>query len=254
MSISTAARKAGPFIGNDAATAFAFAFKVFGSADLLVMQADIASGVETALTLDSDYTVTLNGDQDNNPGGTVTLLTGALPLGQKLVITTSIAELQAVAVTNQDGFNPDLLNDALDLVTMLVQQLREVAERSLTFPITGAPSSAMLPGPAERAGKMLMFDGDGNPLLMAIAPGGTVPGAQAAAGIVDGANRDFTFVAAAGATPAPIVFVGGIFQTPGDDYAAPAFVSGITWKISFTSAPIAVDPANPPRVRVLLLA
>ena len=75
MTISTTDRKAGPFDGNDVTVAFPFTFKVFSTADLYVVKADTATGNETVLVLDSDFTVSLNADQDVNPGGTLTMLT-----------------------------------------------------------------------------------------------------------------------------------------------------------------------------------
>lgn len=238
MTISATSRKAGPFIGNNTASTFAFAFKVFAAADLLVVTAAASTGAEATLELESDYSVVLNGDQDNNPGGSITLLAGPLATGAKLVITSRIGELQSTAVTNQSGFYPDVLNNSLDLVTVLVQQLRELATRTLIFPVTEtAPAVALPPAPL-RAGTILGFDGNGNLALLPIAPGGGVPGAQASPQAVDGQNLDFTFVAAAGTTPVPLVFVGGILQALGDDYSAPVFVSGSTWKITFTSPPV----------------
>lgn len=253
MSISTTVRKAGPYIGNNAATVFGFAFKVFLDADLLAVETETETGTDTVLTLDSDYSVSLNADQDNNPGGTITLLKGALATGFTLVITTAIAELQPTAVTNQSGFYPDILNNALDLVTILVQQLKEQAGRALTFPVSDS-SPAALPAPALRAGTLLGFDAAGGLALLPVAPGTGVPGAQAATGTVDGANQNFSFVAAGSPTPVPLVYLGGIFQRPGIDYGALVSLGGNLWRIPFVNAPIAVDPASPPAITVVLLA
>ena len=73
MTIASSTRKAGPFTGDDASTVFAFSFKVFSASDLYVVKAVAATGAETVLTLTTDYTVSLNADQNNSPGGTVTL-------------------------------------------------------------------------------------------------------------------------------------------------------------------------------------
>jgi hypothetical protein len=247
MTISSVIRKAGPFIGNGGASTFAFAFKVFAATDLLVVTAETDTGAETTLTLNSDYSVALNADQDGNPGGSITLLAAPLATGFVLVITTAIPQLQGTAVTNSGGFYPDVFNAALDLLTVYAQQLREVLDRSLSFPVTDAATAALPPAPS-RAGKIFAFDANGNPSLITVAPGGIIPGAQAAAGAVDSVNKDFTFTAAAGATPIPLVFAGGVFQSPGTDYVLPVFVSGSSWKITFIAAP----PSGP--ITVLLLA
>lgn len=84
MTIASSTRKAGPFTGDDASTVFAFSFKVFSAADLYVVKAvAVATGAETVLTLTTDYTVSLNADQNNSPGGTVTL-TSVLASGHTL--------------------------------------------------------------------------------------------------------------------------------------------------------------------------
>ena len=79
MTIPATTRKAGPFTGNGSNTAFPFTFKVFTTTDVAVIKAD-ADGVESTLTLDSDYSVTLNSDQDATPGGTVTYPISGSPL------------------------------------------------------------------------------------------------------------------------------------------------------------------------------
>ena len=63
MTISSPNRIAGPYTGNGSTTTFAFSFKVFAAADLQVVQLIVASGLETTLTLNTDYTVTLNQNQ-----------------------------------------------------------------------------------------------------------------------------------------------------------------------------------------------
>ena len=54
MTISSTTRKAGPFTGNGVTVAFPFAFKVFTVADVLVVQAVTATGIETTKTLTTD--------------------------------------------------------------------------------------------------------------------------------------------------------------------------------------------------------
>ena len=143
MTISSNSRKAGPYSGNDVATAFAFAFKVFSEADVLVVFTS-ASNAETVLTLTTDYTVTLNADQDTNPGGSVTL-PAALVTGTKLTITSSVADLQPVTLTNNGGFYPRVINDALDRATIQIQQLKEKLGRALVWPISLPGATLPLP-------------------------------------------------------------------------------------------------------------
>ena len=144
MTISSTTRKAGPYAGNDVAVSFPFAFKVFAAADVLVVFTS-ASNVETVLMLTTNYTVSLNSNQDTNPGGTVTLLT-SLATGEKLTLSSAVANLQPVDLTNNGGFYPSVINKALDRSTIQIQQLAEKVSRALVWPISSA--GATLPEPA----------------------------------------------------------------------------------------------------------
>ena len=136
MTISSQSRKAGPFTGNGSTTAFPFAFKVFLASDVYVVRAN-TSGVESVLTSGTDYSVTLNSNQNSNPGGTVTL-TSALASNFKLVITSAVPNLQPVDITNNGGFYPKVINDALDRVTIMAQQIAQEASRGVKVPITSS--------------------------------------------------------------------------------------------------------------------
>ena len=238
MTISSTARAAGPFTGSGSTATFPFSFKVFDQTDLLVLRLTVAGGAIAALALTSDYTVALNADQDANPGGSITLTAGNLATGYTLTITTDVAALQGVQLVNGGGFYPDVINAALDRLTILVQQLREKFGRALQAPITESGQNFVLPAAAERAGKLLTFDANGNPALVPMAPGSGVPGAQSATGTVDGANNNFTFAASPTSTPVPLIYVGGIFRTPGTDYTLPfTNMGGGVWKVVFINAP-----------------
>lgn len=134
MTISSEVRKAGPFSGNDVTTAFSFSFKVFSTADVLAVSAD-SLGLETDLIEGVDYTVSLNANQNANPGGTVTL-TSPLATGYTLVLTSQVQNLQPTDLTNQGGFYPAVINAALDRATIQIQQLSEKVDRSAKLPIT----------------------------------------------------------------------------------------------------------------------
>lgn len=247
MTISSTTRVAGPFTGSGTTATFPFAFKVFEASDLQVAMLDVAAGTITTLALTTDYTVALNADQDSSPGGSITLTAGDLATGFELTITTDIANLQGLDLTNGGAFYPDVINAALDLLTILVQQLALQMARSLQVPFGDSTTNMTLPGAAQRAGMTLMFDAAGNPQLVPVAPGGTIPGAQSAVGTINGTNKIFTFAASTQTTPIPIIFVGGVFQTPGSDYPEPTLVDGV-WQVEFIAAPT-VGP-----VTVVLLA
>jgi len=164
MTISSTNRKAGPYIGNGTASVFPFYFKVFVNTDMEVIRLDLTTSTEATLALNTDYTVTLNADQNATPGGTITLVSGVLPVGFNLVITSAIPNLQLTDLTNQGGFYPDVINDALDKVTIQVQQLNLTAQAALYFPISDPDNiKGELPSQIQRANKVLTFDNDGQP-------------------------------------------------------------------------------------------
>jgi hypothetical protein len=133
LTISSTNRKAGPFTGNGVTVAFPFAFKVFATTEVLVVQA--IAGIESTQTLVTDYTVVLNADQNANPGGTVTRLVPPA-VGATLILTSQVANLQATDLTNLGGFYPKVINDALDRTTIQIQQLAEQASRSIKVGIS----------------------------------------------------------------------------------------------------------------------
>lgn len=126
MTIQSTDRKAGPFLSG---TALPFEFKVFSKEDIAVIYTD-AEGVEVVLVLDSDYSVTLNADQDDNPGGTATLTTSIVS-GDRANIIGDLAYDQGTDIRNQGGFEPEIIEDALDRATIQIQQLKEITDRTL---------------------------------------------------------------------------------------------------------------------------
>lgn len=164
MTISSTTRKAGPYVGNSSATSFAFAFKVFAKADIEVKLTVLSTGAISTLVLDTDYTVTLNADQNANPGGTVTYNPSGTPMPstKTLTITSIVAATQGTDITNGGGFYPDVIEDMADRATIGVQQNAEAIARSLQFPIVDAALTATLPTAALRANKAVVFDASGN--------------------------------------------------------------------------------------------
>jgi len=146
MTINSTIRKAGPFIGNGATTTFPFGFKVFAAGDVLAVKLTVSTNVQTTLVLNTDYTVTLNQDQDSNPGGSITLTAGALPSGYTLTMTSDVQNLQPTDLTNQGGFYPDVINDALDRATIQIQQIQTGVDSSIRLPLSST-ANTVLPDP-----------------------------------------------------------------------------------------------------------
>ncbi|MBN9642943.1 MAG: hypothetical protein J0I68_30740 [Achromobacter sp.] len=167
MTISSTTRKAGPFLGNDATTAFPFLFKVFKKQDVAVTLTD-ASGADTLLMLDSDYSISLNADQDANPGGQIIYpRTGnPMPTGFRLSVTGGLPYDQPTDIQNTGGFYPQVVEDMSDRSTIQIQQLVEESRRSLKFSVSDPGAGAVLPPPNLRANKLLGFDSTGRPTVL----------------------------------------------------------------------------------------
>ncbi len=161
MSISSSIRTVGPINGDGVATTFPFSFKIFQVSELSLVKT--VSGVDTAMTLGVDYSVVLNADQNASPGGTVTYkvasVTTPIPVGTTINGTSNVLNLQPVSLTNNGGFFPKVINDALDRLTILVQQTVRGVNASLKYPLSdGTGIDATLPNKATRLGKVLAFD------------------------------------------------------------------------------------------------
>lgn len=175
MTVSSAVRKAGPFAGNNVAVTFPFSFKVFVKGDIKVLRAN-SSGAATELTLDSDYSVALNTDQNSQPGGWVTYpISGApLPSGYSLVLLGDLLYDQETDLTNLGGFYPQTIEDMVDRATIQIQQLEEITSRAITIPEVES-TSPVLPDAQARANGVLGFDASGGlevmPLPAAIGAG-----------------------------------------------------------------------------------
>ena len=142
MTINSSTRIAGPYTGNGSTTAFPFSFKVFSTAEVTVVQTNL-SLVETTLTLGTNYTVALNANQNSNPGGTVNMVS-APASGFLITLTSSLGYTQTLDLTNQGGFYPSTINDALDRATIQIQQLNEQVGRSVKVNISSSVSPADL--------------------------------------------------------------------------------------------------------------
>lgn len=132
MTVEAVTRKAGPY-ACEAGVDYPFFFKVFSASDVYVVLAE--NGIETLAGLGTDYVVRLNANQDNEPGGAVTLLCEAA--GKSVTIGSCVPYTQEVVITNKGGFYPTILNKAYDKLTILVQQLLEEVSRCVKVTISG---------------------------------------------------------------------------------------------------------------------
>ena len=143
--------------GNDATTSFDYPFKIWASDELELWITD-AAGAKTQIT--SNYNLTGVG---NDAGGSVTYPVSGNPLetGKTITLQRVVDYDQSFfdAVNNQ-AFQAEVLESAIDKVVAQLQQLKEEIDRSLR----GALSSDVLEDlPVPVAGQLLAWNdaGDG---------------------------------------------------------------------------------------------
>jgi hypothetical protein len=143
--------------GNGSATSFNYTFKILDQSHLEVIKTS-TTGVDTALSITTDYTVSGVGI---DAGGAITYpVTGtALASGEKITIRRKQDFLQSVDLQNQGGFFAEVHEDAFDKQAMFALQNKEELDRTLRAPVTD-PTSIDLTIPAKdtRKGTVLAFN------------------------------------------------------------------------------------------------
>lgn len=174
------------YTGNGATTAFATGFQ-FADASSLTVTLTTAAGLETTLNLGSDYTVT------GGSFGTGTVTTTIAPAaGTTLAITRNEPYSQVSTFAANQGLDAVALTGALDRMEMQIQQIRQSLNDQIAYLGGGhivqlhhddASGPMYMPYPADRANKLLGFDGSADPIALtpsdASATSVTVPGTGA---------------------------------------------------------------------------
>lgn len=177
MTVSSTTAKAS-YAGNAVTTVFAVPFYFLAAADLRVILRTGTTEVVQSLT--TNYTVTGAGNEN---GGSVTMLV-APPSGTTLTILRNAPATQETDLLPNDRLPAESLEDALDKLTMLVQQVDEVADRALQFPASDPAASPTIPAASARASKFLSFDASGLPVATVGVDATTDIFTQAGAGAV----------------------------------------------------------------------
>lgn len=136
MAIKYVKRLAGPYVGVGQTT-FTFSFLIYEASDVYVGTAMSEAERTSILEINTDYTVSMNADQQATPGGTITLKT-PLVEGQIVVIGSDLDYEQFLQLTNYSRFPPELVNKALDRLCIQIQQIVEKIGRTLSVPATSS--------------------------------------------------------------------------------------------------------------------
>ena len=226
MSLSSSSNKA-LFNGNGSAGPFTFNFKFFSNADIKVYKADSA-GTVTTLTEGSQYTLTGAG---LDAGGSVTLFT-ALAVGESLCIYRLMELTQTTSLPDNGPFFATTHERTFDRLTMEVQQVSELANRSLRFSPFSTYDGTLDLGLSDRASKLLGFDINGNAALIDSAY--TVTVTAGAAGSVTVTYAD----ASSGPVNVNLPASGEVIVVKTDDTANPVTVTATGGKTILRQASV----------------
>lgn len=157
MTVNTKKITSGPYFGNGIADTFSYTFRISDKTELIVFETD-DTGVQTELTVDTDYTVNTVGDDS---GGTITRIDGALPTDYEIYMRSNYDETQLTAFTSQGAFFPELHEGAMDKLTFLIQQIIDKFSRTFTLSESySGPLPLTLEDPD--ANKVLRWNDDGS--------------------------------------------------------------------------------------------
>jgi hypothetical protein len=159
MTVSSSVNR-NDYAGNGSTTNFAVSFRFLQNSDVKATLRD-ASGVETLQVETTNYALTGAGDAG---GGTLVMLV-APPTGTTLTIQRDVPATQETDYVENDEFPAESHEDALDKLTMLVQQNIENSERHFGFSDTVSDASdsvTLTENAAQRSGLFLAFDSSGD--------------------------------------------------------------------------------------------
>ena len=157
MTVSSTTTKVS-YNGDNSTTVFAYTFKIFDDDDITVILRTVATGTESVQTKTTDYSVSGVG---NTNGGNITFVT-APASGVTVVLLRETAQTQTTDYTPNDPFPASSHEDALDKITLTVQDQQEELNRALKLSRTNTMASTEFTvGATTRANKILAFDSSG---------------------------------------------------------------------------------------------
>lgn len=178
MTVASETNRSGPYNGNGVTTVFNYEFRIISQAHLRVVRTVTATGVETTLTLDADYTVSGVGASG---GGQITTL-AAPAVGETITILRKVPFVQETDLENQGAYYAETVETVADLSVMRDQELQEQVSRAVTSPL----GEAGLEMPTYDAGKALAWDTATRKLMNApVSPGDIAAAVSQAEGFRD---------------------------------------------------------------------
>lgn len=211
------------YSGSAGVGPYSFSFEILEQTDISVYKNS------TLLVLTTDYTVSINADGT----GDITLVSPAISVDTVTLVGARAIERTTDFVTGGDLF-ANSLNDELDAQTIFAQQQQDEINRSIKAPVTDPTTVDMtLPAKATRAGKLLIFDSDGNPTVASESElGNIIVGANYIIDTFtgDGSSVNFDLSIEPGSEANCNVFIDGVYQSKSG-----FSISGTT--LTFSAAP-----------------
>ena len=135
MTVSSTTNKISYSTGGGV-TSFAYTYPILKTSDLTVILKDNATLVENTLSITTHYSVSR--DAITRIGNVTTVATYAA--GYTLIIKREVDLKQETDYTEGGAFPASSHEDALDKLTMIVQQLQEEVERCIIFSAGSLPA------------------------------------------------------------------------------------------------------------------
>lgn len=178
--------------GDDNDTTFTFNFEIINTSDIRVWERTDSTGVQTLKTETTHYAVTATNNNFTS-GGTVTMVT-APATGVTLVIGRVIPYDQLAHFIDGGVISFASVENALDAVTLKVQQLEEMLNRAGLNPETDDSTLDMtIPNSVDRASQNYGWNASGEPTVISsgIAAGDAVVTAYAETYLDDASEAAF---------------------------------------------------------------
>ncbi len=162
------------FPANGSSTTFNFTFRLTDQTELQALVRADSTGVDTALELNVDYTLSAT-NNDFSSGGTLTT-TDTLASGNTLILHREALRTQTVNLIQGQAMPAEATETTFDKQTLAIQDI----DKDMVFTITvpkGDPTTALsltVPSSIDRANRTFTWDANGNPAATDSSTGVTV--------------------------------------------------------------------------------
>lgn len=142
------------YVATASQTEFLIPFVFFADGDLTVYVNDVLK------VLTTDYTVT--GAGSNTDATRKLTFNAGLTLNDRVAIIRDVAAARTTLFPTSGPLNIDSLNSQINRIFAILQQWESLLDRTIKLADSDTPEAIELPAAADRAGKALGFDADGN--------------------------------------------------------------------------------------------